>query len=62
MRAGDRRSGAWRLGEEAPHGAGEVPDGGAGAARRALRSLGGLLTACAVVALYVLVLSRGDLP
>lgn len=64
MRAGDRRSSGWRLGEENRGGAGtgapEAPDGGA--ARRAARLLAGSLTACAVLALYLLVLFRGDLP
>ncbi|MFD6421659.1 hypothetical protein [Streptomyces sp. NPDC060198] len=58
MRAADRRSSGWRLGEEASGGP-EPRDGGA--ARRAARLVAGILTACAVVALYLLVLLRGDL-
>ncbi|MGW2277643.1 hypothetical protein [Streptomyces sp. NPDC001770] len=63
MRAGDRRSSGWRLGEENRGGTGTgapgAPDGGA--ARRAARLLAGALTVCAVLALYLLVLFRGDL-
>ncbi|WP_328719330.1 hypothetical protein OHT52_07370 [Streptomyces sp. NBC_00247] len=57
MRAADRRSSGWRLEEDVPGGPG--PRGGA--ARRGARLVAGILTACAVVALYLLVLLRGDL-
>ncbi|MCX5399840.1 hypothetical protein [Streptomyces sp. NBC_00102] len=69
MRAGDRRSSGWRLGAETPGGAGadrtatgaDARGEHGGAVRRAARLLAGFLTACAVVALYLMVLSRGDL-